>query len=167
MFALRRLGIDTDGFDSHPELVRFANEMLERKGMAPDIRWAPWDRLPDIEGEYDAVIVGWGAYMHIRRRERRVEFLRELRSVMAAGAPILLSFFVTDEASRYFRWVARIGNPLAWVLRRDPVRVGDSLAPHFSHYFTRERLERELTEGGFQMVRFEAEEYGHAIGRAA
>jgi hypothetical protein len=166
VIALRRLGFEVDGFDSHPDLIRAANELLAREGMAPDIRAAPWDRCLDTDREYDGVIIGWGAYMHIRGRERRVAFLRELRSKVAVGAPVLLSFYVTSPNSRYFRWVARVGAPLARVLGREPVAVGDCLLPFYAHFFTQERLEAELAAGGFGLVAFELVEYAHAIAHA-
>lgn len=166
VLALRRLGFQVDGFESDPGLVRFANGLLERKGMIPDIRWAAWDHGPDVDAKYDGVIVGWGAYMLIRGRERRIAFLRELREKAVAGAPILLSFYSTAKDSRYFRGVAKIGDVLARVLRRDRVQVGDCLAPNYTHFFTRERLESELVEGGFEPVSFEHLEYGHSVGRA-
>jgi hypothetical protein len=166
VIALRRLGFDVDGFDSHPDLIRAANELLEREGMAPDIRQAPWDHCVHTDRKYDGVIIGWSAYMHIRGRDRRVGFLRELRDKVGAGAPMLLSFYVTSPNSRYFRWVARVGGPLARVLRRDPVLVGDCLLPFYAHFFTQERLEAELAAGGFQLVSFELIQYAHAIARA-
>jgi len=166
VLALRLRGMQVEGFESHPELVRFANDLLEREGMVPDIKQAPWDHCPDIDGKYDGVIVGWGAYMHIRGRERRIMFLRELRERAIPGSPILLSFYTTTKDSRYFRAVAQIGNVLARVLRRDPVQVGDCLAPNYTHFFTRKRLESELLEGGFEPISFEHVEYGHSVGRA-
>lgn len=166
VIALRRAGIEAQGFESHPELVRFANALLAKEGMVPDVRVAPWDHCPDLNGQFDGIIVGWGAYMHIRGRTERVAFLRELRSLVGIGSPILLSFYTTSENSRYFRWVARIGGSVARVLGREPVDVGDSLVPNYTHFFTRQRLESELEEGHFEPLAFETLEYGHAIGRA-
>lgn len=166
VIALRKLGFDVAGFESHPGFVRFANGLLEREGLVPDIRLAPWDHCPKIDGEYDGVIVGWGAYMHIRGREGRVRFLRELRDMVVMGSPILLSFYTTSENSRHFRWVAWIGGVVARVLGREPVHVGDSLVPNYTHFFTKKRLESELMDGGFEPITFETVEYGHAVGRA-
>jgi hypothetical protein len=166
VLALRRLGYEVHGFEADPGLVRVANGLLEREGMVPDIQQAPWDHCPDIEGTYAGIIVGWGAYMLIRGRGRRIAFLRELRERVTPGAPILLSFYSIPKDTRYFRVIARIGNSLARVLRRDPVQVGDCLAPNYTHFFTKERAESELVAGGFEPVSFEHLEYGHAVGRA-
>lgn len=166
VIALRRRGIEVEAFESDPGLVRFANELLEREGMVPDIKLAPWDGCPDSDGECDGIIVGWGAYMHIRGRERRIKFLRELRRRVVAGSPILLSFSTRVEGSPYFRGIARIGNVLALMLRRDPIEVGDSLVPNYAHYFTKGQLESEMVAAGFELVSFERIQYGHAVGRA-
>ncbi len=166
VLALRRLGYDVLGFEAHPGLVDVANQVLEREGMAPDVLNAPWDGCPPLDGVFDGIIVGWGAYMHIRGRETRAAFLRELRSKIVPGGPILLSFFSIPKDTRYFRTIARIGNTLARVLGRDPVQVGDCLAPYFAHFFTPQRLTTELVEGGFELVSFDHLEYGHAVGRA-
>ncbi|HET6616274.1 MAG TPA: class I SAM-dependent methyltransferase [Gemmatimonadota bacterium] len=166
VLALRKLGFDVDGFESDPDLVRFANGFLEKEGLAADIRWTPWDHGPDTDRTYDGVIVGWGAYMLIRGRDRRVRFLRELRDRVAPGAPLLLSFYTTRKDTRYFRGIAWIGRRVARILGRDPVQVGDCLAPNYTHFFTRERLEAEMTEGGFEPLAFDHLEYGHGVGRA-
>jgi hypothetical protein len=166
VFALRQLGIQVDGFDADAGLVRFANEFLEREGMTPDIKLAPWDRCPDFDGKYDGVIVGWGGYTHIRGRERRVMFLRELRDRVAVGSPILLSFYTVTVDNRLFRGIPRIGNVLARIFRRDRVEFGDCLIPNYAHFFTEEQIKSELKESGFEMISFEKVEYGHSVGRA-
>jgi len=166
VIALRRRGIEVEGFESDPDLVRFANQLLEREGMTPDIHLVPWDCTPDGEGNRDGVIVGWGAYMHIRGKERRVLFLRGLRSRLTAGSPILLSFNTRRDGSPYFRGIAAIGNVVAFLLRRDSIEIGDSLVPNYAHYFTEAQLEAEMAAGGFEMISFEHREFGHAVGRA-
>lgn len=164
--ALRKRGLEVDGFESDPGLVRFANELLEKEGLAFEVGLAPWDHCPVGDRRYDGAIVGWGAYMHIRGRRRRATFLRELRDKLEAGSPILLSFYTRMGKSRYFPMVAGIGNVPAQILGRDRVEVGDCMIPNFAHFFTREEVESELGEGGFTLLDFETAEYGHAIGRA-
>lgn len=166
VLALLRSGKQVDGFESHPGLARFAGQLLREEGLDADIGLVPWDRCPPGERRYDGAIVGWGAYMHIRGRETRVAFLREIRDRLAAGSPILLSFYTRMGKSHYFPMIARIGNLPARILGRDRVEVGDAMIPSFAHFFTRKEMERELSEGGYEMVAFETAEYGHAIGRA-
>jgi hypothetical protein len=166
VLALRRRGLEVEAFESDPGLLRFANEFLEKEGMVGDVRLAPWDGCPEYAVEFDGVIVGWGAYSHIRGRARRIGFLRALRRSVVAGGPILVSFESRDETSRYFRGIAWTGNALAWILRRDRVEVGDSLVPNYVHYFTKAQLESEMDAAGFELVSFDRIQYGHAVGRA-
>jgi hypothetical protein len=164
VLALRRLGITADGFESHPEFVRFANELLEKEGLVPDVLQAPWDGSPEYDKKYDGVIVGWGVYMHIRGRERRVRFLRSMRERVSSGAPILISFSAAPGQERMLRLTARIGNLVRRVARRDPVETGESLSPYFIRYFSHEELEEELRQAGFQLVYDDLREHPHAVG---
>jgi hypothetical protein len=166
VIGLRRMGFEVDGFESDPGLVSYANELLGRLGMASELQLAPWDHCPDLDGKYDAVVVGWGAYMLIRGKGSRVRFLRELRERVAVGAPILVSFYTRTGKGRGFRAVATIGNMLARAVGRDPVETGDALIPNYCHFFSQEELESELVEGGFEPISFESAEYGHSVGRA-
>ena len=164
--ALRKRGIEVDGFESDPGLVQFANQLLDKEGLSAEIGLAPWDHCPVGDRRYDGAVVGWAAYMHIRGRRRRVTFLRELRDKLDGGSPILLSFYTRIGKSRYFPIVAMVGNVPARILGRDRVEVGDCMIPDFAHFFTREEVESELAEGGFELLDFETAEYGHAVGRA-
>jgi hypothetical protein len=166
VLALRRDGLDVHGFECHPALAQFANELLSKDGYAPDIRLALRDSCPDFGRTYDGLVVGWGAYMLIRGRQRRIDFLRQLRKHAKPGAPVLLSFFHMVGGPRRYRIAAAIGNVFALVLRGERVEVGDFLVPDFVHYFTREELESELRAGGFEPILFGTNEYGHAVGRA-
>jgi hypothetical protein len=102
LLALRRQGMQADGFDCHLGLVRSANELLESEGMVPDV----------------------------------------------------------------LRVTAGIGNALAPLLGRDRVEVGDSLIPNYAHYFTREELQAEMKEGGFELTFCDTRDYGHGVGVA-
>jgi len=166
VLALRRLGWAADGFESHPDFVRFANELLEKEGLVPDIREAPWDGTPDYDRTYDGVIVGWGVYMHIRGRDRRVRFLNSLRQRMDAGGPILLSFFSAPMENRTLRLTARVGNAVGRILHRERVEPGDSMGPDYVHYFSREDLDQEMADAGFRMVSYESLEHPYAVGEA-
>lgn len=165
VLALRLLGLSVDGFEADARLVEFANGLLEKEGLVADIERVPWDECPPGDRRYDGGIVGWSGYMHIRGRARRVAFLRQLRSRLETGAPVLLSFHARMGRSRFFPVVARVGNLTARMLGRERVEVGDCLIPSFAHFFTRKELERELAEAGFELLEFETAEYGHAVAR--
>ena len=166
VIALRQRGIEVEAFESDPGLVRFANDLLGREEMVPDIRSAPWDGCPEFDRECDGIIVGWGAYPHIRGRAKRISFLQDLRSRVIKESPILLSFCLRVESSNYFRGIARTGNVLTCMLRREPIEVGDSLVPNYVHFFTMAEVESEMQEAGFELVSFDKIQGPHAVGRA-
>jgi hypothetical protein len=166
VIALRRAGKAAAAFECHPELAAYANTLLERLGMEPDIRVAARDECPQFAALFTGAIVGWGAYMHIRSRQRRVAFLRSLRAQIQPGAPVLLSFFTRQVTARRFTAAARIAEATRYVLGGERVELGDYLVPTFVHCFTRSEVERELADAGFELTFFSPTPYGHAVGYA-
>ena len=166
VLALRRRGYEVEAFEAHPELGRLANELLEQEGLEGGVQPAPWDGMPDYDELYDGVIVGWGAYMHIRGRSRRVTLLRRLRQRVVAGSPILISFTTVPSFPITMRASVRMANLLARPLGREPVEVGDWLEPAFTHYFTRETIGEEMRQAGFDLVYYGTDESGRAVGIA-
>jgi hypothetical protein len=166
MLALHRLGYAVDGTECNPELAAFANELLGGEGLASEVLVVPRDRGPGAATRYDAIIVGWGAYMLIQGRQRRVVFLKSLRLLLSPGAPLLVSFYWRRSDGAYYRVVRTIANLLRRPFGREAVELGDALAPNYVHYFTEPEVARELREGGFELVFFGTTGYGHAVGRA-
>jgi hypothetical protein len=166
VLALQKLSYEVDGFECHPELLEYANDLLEREGLSPSVMLAPRDQCPVAGRTYDGAIVGWGAYMLIQGRGKRIEFLRQMRSQVKEGSPVLLSFFTRSYDSLYFRLVRAIGNGFRWALRRDRLETGDDLAPNYVHYFTEEEIAAELREAGFEIRFYSDKQYGHAVGSA-
>jgi hypothetical protein len=166
VLALRKLSYEVDGFECHPELLEYANDLLEREGLAPSVMLAPRDQCPAVGPVYDGAIVGWGAYMLIQGREKRIGFLRQMRSQVKEGSPVLLSFFTRSYDSLYFRLVRAIANGFRRALRRDRLETGDDLAPNYVHYFTEKEIAAELREAGFEIRFYSDKQYGHAVGIA-
>jgi len=170
LVALDRLGFDVDAFDCCASLVYTGNRALAERGVTRRITLAEPDAVPsELAGPYDGCVLGWGGYMHIVGTARRVAFLRELRTRLAPGAPLLLSFFVRGPNRPVFRAVASIASAMrvAWG-RREAIEVGDRwFRGTYCHYFTRDEIAAELARGGFALEAFHRDPYGHAIGRAA
>jgi hypothetical protein len=165
VLALRRLGYEVDGFECDPGLVARANELLAAEGLVGTMRPCAPDECPLAEGPYDGIVVGWGAYLHIPGKQRRMKFLRGLRRLMSDGSPILVSFLCRSSHARRVRVIARAANLIRWLLHRELVELGDALDPHFFHFFTREEIVAELEAAGFQLVDYSEVGYGHAVGR--
>ena len=167
VLGLHQLGYDVDGFDCHPEFVSCANERLKKEGVYTTIQLVPPDQCPIGHKIYDGIIIGWGAYTFIHGREQRIAFLKKLRVQTRAGAPILLSFFDLPENARRFKVIVTIGNAIRWMLRRNFLEIGDDLKSTYVHYFTREEIESELNEGGFDLTFYSTFQHGHAVGIAS
>lgn len=165
VLALAKAGYDVAGYEPHEALARFGATLLAGDGVDATVSRCERDVWPSAAGQADGVVVGWGGYMLIVGRALRVSFLRDAARSLPVGAPLLVSFFFVERQDARLRTAAWIAGPLRRLLRREPVTVGDALMPMLVHYFTREDIEAELTDGGFEMVDFGFEEYGWAVGR--
>ena len=161
-----RPGYEVIGFEPHEELVRFGNELLHLDGTDARIQVSDRDGWPADAGEADGVVVGWGGYMLLSGRDRRIAFLRDAARLLPTGAPLLVSFFATDHQDLRLRTTARVACAIRRLLGREPVAVGDALAPNLVHFFTREDIAGELADGGFDLIDFGTTDYGWAVGRA-
>lgn len=166
VLALQKLGYDVDGFECNPILVKLANELFKKEGLAPVIKNVPYDHCPDTEVMYDGIIIGWGAYSHIQGKKQRIVFLKDVRSQLKKGHPVLLSFFNGSQDRRDIIIISKIANFIRRIIRRELVEIGDDLFPNYIHYFSREEIESELHEAGFGLEFFSTDEFGHAVGIA-
>ncbi|NJO65711.1 MAG: SAM-dependent methyltransferase [Richelia sp. RM2_1_2] len=166
VLALSKLGYEVDGCECNPQLVKFGNQLIEKEGLTSNIQLIERDSSLENGKLYDGIIVGWGAYMLIQGRERRIAFLKNLRNQMNENSPILLSFFSQSGNNLYFKIVHKISNTLRWISRKNSSEFGDDLVPNFVHYFNEEEIANELKEGGFKLEMYSTNEYGHAVGIA-
>ena len=163
VIALRKQGYEADGFECHPSFVELANRLLAADGFATCVRLAPPDECKTSSGNYDALIVGLGAYMHIQTREKRIAFLRQLRALAPAGAPLLLSFWLRPPGARRYNVTVMVGNLFRCLLSRPRLEAGDNFTTYFVHHFTPEEIAGELTNAGYDLVAFNLDEHPHAI----
>lgn len=166
VIALHRLGFQVDAYECNPRLVESANAFLERQNVPTRVSISSRDCVPQTSKIYDAIILGWGMYMLIQNSSRRVVLLKQLRQQCNSGSPVLLSFFSRKNNPFRFRFTAQIGNVIRRLLRRERIEIGDDLQPDFVHFFMEQEIASELGAGGFHMVYFNTDEYGHAVGFA-
>jgi hypothetical protein len=165
VLALLRQGFDVVGYEPNANLVRVGNELLADEGLPACLRVAPrsgWPEEPDAA--FDAVIVGWGSYTHIRGRQVRIAFLTEARRRMPDGGPLLASFWDRTVSARYYRTISRVGNVLRRLRRDRLLDQGDALGEMFVHFFDRDEIAREFAAAGFCLQSFETEGYARAVG---
>jgi hypothetical protein len=167
VIALERRGFEVFAFECHQDLVSAANDLLSREGMQARVVLAPRDECPPGVPNCDGVIVGWTSYTLMQHRSVRVRFLQQVRARTPVGAPVLLSFFARDGATRHLRVTAKTANALRVIRGRERVELGDDLAPNFVHRFSEHELASEIEAGGFRLVEFAREGYPHAVALAA
>lgn len=164
VLALSRQGFDVVGYEPNPKLVEQGNRLLEESGFVSRITSSAREGWPG-RGDFDAVLVGWGSYHHIRGRRRRLEFLDGARASLPTGGPIVLSFFFRQKGSRYYGAARKVAEGVRRLRRSPsthPLEVGDALSPFFVHLFTRHEIESELDAAGFSLVAFDTFEYATA-----
>jgi len=154
------------GYEPNEGLVAAGSAFLATRGHAGSLRPIERDAFPSSDGELDAIVVGWGSYMLIPGRDRRVAFLRDARRQLGEGAPMLVSYFERPTRGTYFRTLAGVANAVRALLGRERVEVGDALVPNYVHHFTRREVESELRAGGFELVMTQSKPYPHAVARA-
>lgn len=164
VLALARAGHEVTGYEPHPHLAAEGNRLLAAAGVDASIRVCDRDRWPDGTPEADGVVAGWGGYMLIAGRSRRVAFLRGAVRSLPAGAPVLVSFAAVSGHDIRLRTAARLANLLRRVAGREPVALGDAMEPTYIHCFTRPELEAELSEAGLDLAEFGTDGYGWAVG---
>jgi hypothetical protein len=164
--ALTHRGLEVEAFECSREFASGGNEILQAANIGVRIEAADPDKIPEGLGQFDGFIMGWGGYMHVVGRARRIAFLEECRNHLRSGAPILLSFFTRSGNGPTFRWTKRIANFLRWFRPgAESVEIGDLLERTFNHRFMEAEVRAELEGAGFEMAHYAEEPYGHAVGR--
>ncbi|MEN8163607.1 MAG: hypothetical protein ABFS37_05715 [Acidobacteriota bacterium] len=156
-------GFDVDAFECHEGLREAGNALLAEHDPPGSIQAMERDRCPKLDDRYDGVIVGWGMLTLVQGRPTRLHLLRDLRSAVPSGAPMLLSFFILGGPQRSYRIAARFGNAIRRLLGREQLEFGDDLSPGYAHFFTRKGLEEELQEAGWRLEFFDRRTYPHAV----
>jgi hypothetical protein len=164
VLALRERGVEADGFECNATLAAAGRALLESRGYSDAVRRCARDEWPTTEA-YDGAIAGWGSYMLIRGRRRRVAFLRGAARSLPSGSPLLVSFFSRSSIGPDLRLTAALGNVIRGLTRRERLEAGDALAPNFVHLFTQDGIREELKEGGFELLSFSRGPYPHAVAR--
>lgn len=165
VLAMARRFSRVDAFECNARLVEHCTAFLESQGVSARVFETAPDEVPDEAGIYDGVILGWGAYIHINGRKRRVRFLQELHKHIKPGGPFFLSFF-TRSTSMSQRLNYRVARLVRLLRRAQPPELGDWVSESFDRRFTEEEVREELAEAGFEMIFYSKTTYGHAVGRA-
>jgi hypothetical protein len=155
IIALARSGFQAAGFECSHAMVEAGKRALSERGIAATLDWAPPCVALRMEGQFDALIVGWNGYCYISPRARRLVFLKDLRSQLRPGSPILVSTAIRTLQARVLVWTPRVANAIRICTFRAPVfEAGDSFPGRPKLHFTRRQLEQELIEAGYSLTNF-------------
>jgi hypothetical protein len=141
--VLARSMADRAATSGHPVEV-----FLARYQDLPMLRRVGTDQVVDLRcgGRFDAAMLGWSSFSHIRHRHDRILTLQRFAEV--TDGPVVASFFLRRDTNRprhkLSQWAGRLG------LRAH----GDRFTPHigFFHQSSADELEAEVADAGLVQV---------------
>jgi 2-polyprenyl-3-methyl-5-hydroxy-6-metoxy-1,4-benzoquinol methylase len=167
MIALARTGVRVEGFECNPQLVEKCKEFLAEAGVSGRILNAAPDHVPSGLQKYDGAIVGYGALAHIVGRPKRINFLRDLKTHLHPGAPLMLSVGRRPEGAQYYNWIYQIARAIRFLRgSADATELGDDLLDCFTHRFVLSESRAELEEAGFAVLVSVEKPEIHIVGHA-
>lgn len=163
--ALLARGFDASGYEPNAALAAVGSALTVADGFGDRVHVSGRSVVPDGV-RADAVVLGWGCYMLVPSRTRRVELLRAAAAATGGRGVVVLSYFPMPGDRRQFAAAHRVAAPLRrWRGREQPL-LGDALTPNFAHHFTRGQVRDELTAAGLRLVASGTGNYGWAVGQA-
>lgn len=175
-FALEEMGYEVVAFDPSPRLI---GTMLTRCGERspvwpliggyeelPLLRDARTGAAADLSrlAPFDAGIMGWASYSHLRSQEQREHALAEFGERVAG--PILVSFFGEDSPADRVRKPGRLRRWLPGKFNQEP---GNAFTVHvgFYHRVSDARLRQAAECCGLRVLYIDTEEnsetWPHAV----
>jgi len=166
VYALEKMGFNVEGYECNKTLVEVSVKIMQDEGIKAHIAWVPPNHCPDNKKKYDGIILGWGAYIHVKGRETRINLLKEISSHLSDDGPFMLSFWYANEyMEAYCEKISRINKKLCKILKKQAVEKGERLSPFSGKYFTFDEVEQEMNEAGFNLIYKEARPYGHVVAK--
>jgi hypothetical protein len=145
--GLSRMGFRVDAFECNPVLVEYGNKLLKKNNIESKISHLARNTVPSHTRIYDAVIIGWGAYSHIKGGPARIQFLKNLHPFMHPGSRLMISFIWVKERNRRDKMIQRVSGFLGSFCRGERSEQGDSLFLIIS-IISRSTRQSELTKAG-------------------
>jgi SAM-dependent methyltransferase len=158
-FVLAERGYEVTAFEPSLPLVRSMATQATLRAAKVEALVGRYEQLPHAstvrEGApvdlserlpFDAAIVGWTSYSHLRTRAARVETLRAYARLTAG--PIFFSFYVDDGDPPRVGGAARVLDAIGLTGGRD------RFSPYvgFYHLSRRDELEREVADAGLVVL---------------
>lgn len=160
---LIRMGFNLDSYECNRVLVEYGNVFLQRYTKEFKIKYLPKDSTPEEGKKYDGIIIGWGAYSHIRGSKKRIAFQEQLQQFLNKDAPLMISFLTKEERGRQEIITKKVCDFFRILRNRDKIETGDRLQASFVHYFTRQEIIKELTQSNYKVLDYYDIDYGCVI----
>lgn len=160
---LTKWGVKVDSYECSEKFVAYGNQFLQRNHFDAKIEYLSKNEVPSVLKEYDGIIIGWGAYTHIRGRENRITLLKKLHPFCRKDTPVLLSFQVKEGSVRKDKIIKSVSDFFRFFSRSPKTETGDRLYSYFAHVFDRTEIQSELNQAGFTMIDYYDEDYGCAV----
>ncbi len=164
VLGLSRMGFRVEGYECNPVLVEYGNRLLQKNRIDSRITHLTRNTVPSEVRQYDAVIIGWGAYSHIKGGKSRIQFLKNLYPFMHPGSRLIVSFIWVKERNRRDRMIQRVSGFFGLFCRGERSEQGDKLVPNYMHYFMEDEIRTEFTQAGFRVVDYDEVRHGFIIG---
>jgi len=166
--ALKKRGAHVESIEYNFQLAMSTDAALKKLGVEIPLWHEPRFQIPEPDEAYDTVFVARLYLSYIHDRNRRIEFLKRVRSVLKDDGVLIFGYFIRPEnartnLSRSFRFQAVLANLIRRIrgkIKQFPVEVGDHLDPHiplYHHHFIEQEITAELHEAGFRVL-----ESGHS-----
>jgi hypothetical protein len=162
VFALAHSGYQIVAFEASPILACSLSAAVPA-GMPVKVFQARYEDLPslysatagipagtiDALGPFDAAIVGWGSFAHLRTEDQRVQTLKDFARV--TRGPLLLSFFLHNLDPGAPERPGRLRSLLRGRFNRDPGNAF-SLGLGFYHYVSVAEITALIHKAGLKVI---------------
>jgi len=163
VLALSKMAFRVEGYECNPVLVEYGNRLLQKNKVDSRISHLTRNTVPSEVMQYDAVIIGWGAYSHIKGGPARIKFLKDLYPFMHTGSRLMISFIWVKERNNRDRMIQKISGFFGSFCRGEKSELGDKLVPNYMHYFKEDEIRAELKQAGYGTIEYDEEKHGFII----
>jgi len=163
VLALSKMGFNVYGYECNSVLVDYGNLLLQKNQISNKIKYLPRNTVPAEIEKYDGIIIGWGAYSHIRGKRKRLSFLADIYPLLKKDAPLMISFLRTWERTRQEKIIRDVSNFFKIFSNKDKTELGDGLMLEFVHFFNEEEIKSELIQSKFRIKDYYNIDYGCII----
>lgn len=157
---LAKMGYQVTGVDYVPAMVERAKENATRRGIHLEGLVQEISQLNVPINSYDIVWLSSAMYSCVPTRQRRIDMVRRIASALKPGGFFMCRFHFDPRQQLTKQGIFARRLIAACTLGNTAYQAGDILWGNieFIHAFTtREEVQSELEEGGFQVIRLQTD----------